>query len=60
LFSGRVVIAQLEGMGRGNLAAYNANDIKQLYNFLEENEIRNGDEWLAKLMRKNKMLGGNS
>jgi hypothetical protein len=47
----------MEGMGRGNLAAYNAESLKQLHSFLEENDIRDGDKWLAKFMRVNKMLG---
>lgn len=53
----RVVISQLEGMGRGNLAAYNAEDIKLLHEMLETLPLKDGNEWLAQLMRTNKMLG---
>lgn len=52
-----MVISQLEGMGRGNLAAYNAENIALLHEMLEKQPLKDGDEWLAQLMRRNKMLG---
>eukprot|EP00955_Chlamydomonas_euryale_P106356 365700-Chlamydomonas_euryale.AAC.4 len=54
----RIVLAQLEGSGRGALGAYNQTDYETLSGLLQAEPVRDGDEWLAKLMRKNSLLGG--
>lgn len=54
----RVVLAQLEGSGRGALGAYNSEDYTTLSDFLSSEPLRDGDEWLAKLMNKSSLLGG--
>lgn len=51
------MLAQLEGSGRGNLASYNAQGYSDLSGFMEENPLRDGDEWLGLLMKRNEMLG---
>ena len=53
----RIVLAQLEGSGRGNLASYNAQSFTDLSSFMEQNPLRDGDEWLSMLMKRNEMLG---
>ena len=51
------MLAQLEGSGRGNLASYNAQGFTDLSTFMEQNPLRDGDEWLGMLMKRNEMLG---
>lgn len=53
----RIVLAQLQGSGRGNLAAYNAESYKDLTEYMENNTLTDGDKWLAGLMKKNQLLG---
>lgn len=54
----KVILAQLEGSGRGNLASYNAKAYNDLIELLESTPMTGGgDEWLAKLLEKNEMLG---
>lgn len=53
----RIIIAQLEGSGRGKAGAYNAKQYDDLSTFLNDNPIRDGDAWLAQLMRKNSSVG---
>ena len=55
--SGRIVLAQLEGSGRGSLASYNAAAYKDLTSFLEANPVRDSEAWLSELLKKNEMLG---
>ena len=50
-------MAQLEGVGRGDLGSYNAQAYTTLAAFIQENPLRNNcDEWLGKLMEKDEML----
>lgn len=53
----RVVLAQMQGSGRGNLGAYNSKDYADLEDFLISNPMKDGDAWLEKLLRKNEMIG---
>ena len=53
----RVVLAQLEGSGRGSLASYNAESYDALTAMLHEEPMRDGDAWVEKLLHKNEMLG---
>lgn len=54
----KVVMAQLEGDGRGSLGSFNASGYITLSKFIEANPLRsNGDEWLSKLMLEDEMLG---
>ncbi|GAB4822767.1 hypothetical protein N2152v2_009813 [Parachlorella kessleri] len=53
----KIILAQLEGSGRGSLASYNAQGYQDLMDFLQKNPIKDGDEWLAKLMTHNQLLG---
>ena len=53
----RIVLAQLEGSGRGSLASYNPRSYEDLITFIEQNPLMDGDEWLKLLLRKNEMLG---
>ncbi|GIL54948.1 hypothetical protein Vafri_10639 [Volvox africanus] len=53
----RVVLAQLEGSGRGALGAYDSQAATDLHNFLQNVAMKDGDEWLAQLMRQNTSLG---
>ena len=48
---------QLQGSGRGNLAAYNPKSWTDLTEYMDENPIRDGDAWLAGLMKRNQLLG---
>lgn len=52
----RVVLAQLEGSGRGALGSYNATAYADLHSFLTDVPLKNGDEWLGQLMTRNSML----
>ena len=53
----RIVLAQLEGSGRGALGSYNAQAYTDLSSFVQENPLKDGDEWLGLLMKRNEMLG---
>ncbi len=53
-----MVLAQLEGSGRRALGAYDATAASDLHHFLQDVPMRDGDEWLAQLMRQNTSLGG--
>ena len=53
----RVVLSQLAGRGRGDIGSYNAEQYAALMELLEEKPMKDGDEWLSTMMRKNKMLG---
>lgn len=49
--------AQLGGSGRSNLGSYNAKGSEDLQSLLEEMPLKDGDAWIAALMRKNELLG---
>ena len=53
----RVVLSQLSGRGRGDIGAYNTEHYSLLMTMLEEMPMKDGDEWLSTMMRKDKMLG---
>ena len=53
----RIILAQLEGSGRGALGSYNSEAYVQLSDFLESEPLKDGDAWVARLMRCNSMLG---
>ena len=53
----KIILAQIRGAGRGDLGAYNAQGYALLSRLLQEHPLRNGDEWLAKLMKEDEMLG---
>ena len=52
-----MVLAQLEGSGRGSLASYNAESYGALTAMLQDEPMRDGDAWVEKLLQKNEMLG---
>lgn len=49
--------AQLGGSGREALGSYNAKGSTDLQTLLEEMPLKDGDAWIAALMRKNELLG---
>lgn len=53
----RVILAQLEGSGRGALAAYNQEQYTTLFSHLQDVPLNDPDQWLEQLMRKDKALG---
>ena len=53
----RIVMAQLEGSGRGGLGSYNTGAYQDLTEFLHAYPMRDGDAWLELLLKKNEMLG---
>jgi hypothetical protein len=53
----RIVMAQLEGSGRGALGAYDASSYQDLYTMLHNEPMKDGDEWLLRLMQKNYNVG---
>lgn len=53
----RIVLAQLEGSGRGSLASYNSRSYEDLVGLIEEHPMTDGDAWLKLLLAKNEMLG---
>lgn len=53
----RIVLAQLEGSGRGALASYNQEQYKALFSHLQEASLSDPHAWLEQLMRKDKALG---
>lgn len=53
----KIVMSQLEGIGRGDLGAYNAEGYSTLSKFLREKPLRNNaDQWLADLMQEDEMI----
>ena len=56
----KIVLAQLEGSsaGRGASAfgSFNPEQCETLYSHLEEHPLKDGDEWLRLLMKKDKLL----
>lgn len=52
----KVVLSQLSGRGRGDIGAYNTEHYALLMTMLEEKPMKDGDEWLSAMMRKDKML----
>ena len=54
----KIVMAQLEGVGRGDLGSYNASGYTTLSKFIQEHPLKNnGDAWLGQLMLEDEMLG---
>lgn len=53
----RIVLAQLEGSGRGSLGSYNADSYEALTTMLHEEPMKDGDAWVEKLLQRNEMLG---
>lgn len=53
----RIVLAQLEGSGRGALAAYNQSGYSVLSRQLQEVSLRDPDAWMDDLVRKDKGIG---
>ncbi|KAF6260113.1 kinase-like domain-containing protein [Scenedesmus sp. NREL 46B-D3] len=54
--SAKVVLAQLEGSGRGALASYNKEQYQVLFSHLQEASLSDSHAWLEQLMRKDKAL----
>ncbi|GMH45636.1 hypothetical protein BSKO_13593 [Bryopsis sp. KO-2023] len=52
----RGIMAQLEGSGRGALASYDAKGYSDLENAIPDLNSMDCDKWIAKLMKKNKMM----
>lgn len=52
------MLAQLEGSGRGALAAYNKQQYAVLSRQLQEGSLRDPDAWMAELLRQDKGIGG--
>lgn len=50
-------MSQLEGIGRSDLGAYNAEAAQTLRHFLVNEPMRDCDAWLAKLMLQDELLG---
>ena len=53
----RIVLAQLEGSGRGGLGSYNAKAHEDLLSLLDEVPVKDGNAWIETLMHRNEMLG---
>ena len=53
----RIVLAQLEGSGRGALASMNPRSYEDLVGLIQEHPMTDGDAWLKLLIVKNEMLG---
>lgn len=54
----KIVMAQMEGVGRGDLGSYGGESYVTLRDFARERPLRsNADEWVAELMRRDEMLG---
>lgn len=53
----RVVLSQLSGGGRGDIGSYNAEHYAVLTALLDEMPMKDGDEWMSAMMKRNKMLG---
>ena len=52
----RIVLSQLEGIGRGDLGAYNAAGATVLRKHLESGGMRDSTAWLAEVMREDELL----
>lgn len=52
----KIVLAQLEGSGRGALASYNPRSYEDLVGFIADHPMTDGDAWLKLLLTKNEML----
>ena len=52
-----MVQAQLQPTAAAGFASYNAAQYVDLMHHLQEHPMRDGNEWLTTLMRKNQMLG---
>ena len=52
----RIVMSQLEGIGRGDLGSYNSEQMTALAAFVAANPIKDGDDWVSRLMAENQML----
>lgn len=57
LWLSRIVQAQLGGSGRDSLGSYNAKGSQDIQTLLEEMPLKDGDAWIAALMRRNELLG---
>jgi hypothetical protein len=53
----RIVLAQLEGSGRGSLASMNPRSYDDLVKLIQDHPMTDGDGWLKLLLAKNEMLG---
>eukprot|EP00877_Chromochloris_zofingiensis_P007521 jgi/Chrzof1/3021/Cz12g08150.t1 len=47
----KVILAQLEGSGRGSLAAYNQQSYQMLSDQLSKVSFKDGDDWVEQLMQ---------
>jgi hypothetical protein len=54
----RIVQSQLEGIGRGDLGSYNADAMRTLLHYLQNEPMRDSADWLARLMKEDELLGG--
>ena len=54
----KIVMSQLEGIGRSDLGAYNAAGAATLRRFLVDEPMRDSAAWLSKLMQEDELLGG--
>eukprot|EP00208_Stichococcus_sp_RCC1054_P006320 CAMPEP_0206142904 /NCGR_PEP_ID=MMETSP1473-20131121/18599_1 /ASSEMBLY_ACC=CAM_ASM_001109 /TAXON_ID=1461547 /ORGANISM="Stichococcus sp, Strain RCC1054" /LENGTH=128 /DNA_ID=CAMNT_0053538073 /DNA_START=326 /DNA_END=708 /DNA_ORIENTATION=+ len=52
----KVVLAQLESSGRGALASMNPEAYKTLTEMLEAHPMKDGDEWIQMLLKRNEMM----
>ncbi|KAI7840716.1 hypothetical protein COHA_005532 [Chlorella ohadii] len=52
----KIVESQLQGIGRGDLGAYNAAGMMTLRRFMQEESMRDADAWLSKLMVADELL----
>lgn len=52
----KVVLAQLEGSGRGALASMNPRSYQTLQQMLIDKPMKDGDEWLRCLLQRDEML----
>ena len=55
----KIVMAQMEGLGRGDLGAYDPHGYASLQRFVEKHPLTrtNVDVWLKMLMEENDLLG---
>jgi hypothetical protein len=54
----RIVMSQMEGSGRGDLASSNSEHMRTLRRFLHDVPMKDCSDWLAQLTQENEMLGG--
>eukprot|EP00879_Flechtneria_rotunda_P031595 GHRR01034532.1.p1 GENE.GHRR01034532.1~~GHRR01034532.1.p1 ORF type:complete len:222 (+),score=58.06 GHRR01034532.1:131-796(+) len=52
----KIVLAQLEGSGRGSLASYNYEQYNILYKQLQDSPLTDAHSWLNQLMQKDRAL----